>query len=167
MTTQLNVEVGDRVEGGAPGTEDHDTGRVVEVDGSQVTVAWDSGVTTTQHARALRAKQEATTTQIHVTRVDNGGGIYGHTTDYCDEAGCLGTERYFPYAAPGAAVGDVTDDRRFLVDGVAALVGDDGTGDLGVIVRQALIDDPSATAGGIAEIVREARAEARIERGRA
>lgn len=46
---------GDRVEGGEPGTEDHDTGRVVEVAGDQVTVAWDGSLeTTTQRASALR-----------------------------------------------------------------------------------------------------------------
>jgi hypothetical protein len=47
-----------------------------------------------------------------------------------------------------------------LIDAVAALTGDDGTGDLGVIVRQALRDDPAAAAWEIAEIVREARADA-------
>ncbi len=48
------VALGDRVEGGGPGTEDHDTGRVVRVDGDQVTVAWSNGETTTQRASALR-----------------------------------------------------------------------------------------------------------------
>lgn len=42
-------------------------------------------------------------------------------------------------------------------------IADDGTGDLGIIVRQALTDDPRATAEDIAEIVREARADARAE----
>src|SRR5690606_33646147 len=46
---------GDRVEAGAPGTEDHDTGRVVGVDGGRVTVGWDSGARTTQPAEMLRA----------------------------------------------------------------------------------------------------------------
>lgn len=46
---------------------------------------------------------------------------------------------------------------------VSRLVGDDGTGDLGVIVRQALSDDPTTTADAIAEIVAEARRDARIE----
>lgn len=41
---------------------------------------------------------------------------------------------------------------------------DDGTGTLGIIIRQALVDDPAATAGDIAEIVREAIADAREER---
>lgn len=35
------------------------------------------------------------TTKIHVTRVDNGGGVHGHTTDHCDPAGCNGDELYF------------------------------------------------------------------------
>lgn len=47
---------------------------------------------------------------------------------------------------------------------VEALVEDiDGSGDIGVIVRQALKDDPHATAEAIAEIVREAREDVRIE----
>jgi hypothetical protein len=46
-------------------------------------------------------------------------------------------------------------------DMCAALVDlDDGTGDLGVIVRQALADDPDATVQDIREIVAEAREEA-------
>lgn len=36
-------------------------------------------------------------------------------------------------------------------------VGHDGTGDVGVIVRQALADDPAATVEDIVEIVRAAR----------
>lgn len=46
--------VGERVEGGDT-AEDYDTGLVVEVDGVMVTVAWDSGVRTTQRASLLRA----------------------------------------------------------------------------------------------------------------
>lgn len=46
---------GDMVEGGEPGTEDHDTGRVLDVDGDQVTVAWSNGEKTTQSAELLRA----------------------------------------------------------------------------------------------------------------
>ncbi len=46
---------GDRVEPGEPGTEDYDTGRVVEVAGGQVTVAWRGAcVQTTQRAEGLR-----------------------------------------------------------------------------------------------------------------
>lgn len=47
--------------------------------------------------------------------------------------------------------------------GLASCLGDDGTGDLGIIVRQALQDDPGATDEDIAEIVREAREDARRE----
>jgi len=47
---------GDRVEGGEIGTEDYDTGRVVDVDGDQVEVSWDSGVVTWQHVSTLRAE---------------------------------------------------------------------------------------------------------------
>lgn len=46
--------IGDRVEGGEPGTEDYDTGRVVDIDGEIVEVTWDTRVTTKQHATALR-----------------------------------------------------------------------------------------------------------------
>ncbi|MFN7305716.1 MAG: hypothetical protein ACK5TQ_03945 [Acetobacteraceae bacterium] len=42
-----------RVEGGDT-EEDYDTGRVVAVDGDQVTVAWDTGTRTTQHFSLLR-----------------------------------------------------------------------------------------------------------------
>jgi hypothetical protein len=41
------IVVGDRVQGGKPGTEDHDTGRVVSIeDDGSLTVAWDSGIVT-------------------------------------------------------------------------------------------------------------------------
>ena len=40
----------------------------------------------------------------------------------------------------------------------------DGTGDLGIVVGEALARDPLATAEEIAEIVREAIEDARIER---
>lgn len=46
-----------------------------------------------------------------------------------------------------------------LVAAVSAMVGDDGTGDLGIIVREALADDATVTAAEIADIVREARAD--------
>ncbi len=47
---------------------------------------------------------------------------------------------------------------------VGCIVGDDGTGDIRVIVDHALAEDPAATAEDIAEIVREARADAAAER---
>jgi len=47
--TELKID--DRVEGGRG--EDHDTGRVVAIDGDQITVAWDSLVVTTQPAELL------------------------------------------------------------------------------------------------------------------
>ncbi len=47
--------IGDRVEGGDT-PEDYDTGRVTAVDGDQVTVAWDSQITTTQSASTLRTE---------------------------------------------------------------------------------------------------------------
>lgn len=52
MTNQF--EIGDQVAGGERGTEDFDTGRVIEIDGDDVTVAWQSGVRTTQPADILR-----------------------------------------------------------------------------------------------------------------
>jgi hypothetical protein len=51
-TTSSEFEVGDRVEGGEG--DDHDTGRVIEIDGDEITVAWDSGVRTTQPADLLK-----------------------------------------------------------------------------------------------------------------
>lgn len=55
---------------------------------------------------------------------------------------------------------------RNVCDEVAGLVGDDGTGDLGIIVRQALAEDPTVSAEAIAETVREARRDATVERER-
>ena len=46
--------IGARVEAGDT-EEDHDTGRVVAIEGDQVTVAWDSGTRTTQHFSLLRS----------------------------------------------------------------------------------------------------------------
>lgn len=48
------LTIGARVEAG-DNAEDHDTGRIVAIDGDQFTVAWDSGVRTTQQADGLRA----------------------------------------------------------------------------------------------------------------
>jgi len=45
--------IGQRVEGGEV-FEDYDVGAVVAVEGDQVTVRWDSGPVTRQHARVLR-----------------------------------------------------------------------------------------------------------------
>ena len=59
----------------------------------------------------------------------------------------------------------VDGDYRLMAARVESIVGDaDGSGDIGVIVRQALRDDAHATAEAIAEIVREARADAAAER---
>jgi hypothetical protein len=59
---------GDMVVGGTPGSEDYDTGRVVEVDGDQVTVAWDSGVRTEQHSsRIEHAASTPRARRDHVT----------------------------------------------------------------------------------------------------
>jgi hypothetical protein len=56
---------------------------------------------------------------------------------------------------------------RHLTDTIATVAllveDDDGTGDIGIIVRQALRDDPTATARDIAQIVRDARADALAE----
>lgn len=53
-TTQNTFEIDDRVEGGRPGTEDYDTGKVIAIEGDQITVAWSSGVRTTQSTSLLR-----------------------------------------------------------------------------------------------------------------
>lgn len=64
---------------------------------------------------------------------------------------------------PGLVYVDASPLIETLVSGAAALVGNDGTGDLGVIVRQALIDDPATTVKDVARIVREAREDAAID----
>lgn len=43
---------------------------------------------------------------------------------------------------------------------------DDGTGTLGIIVRQALVDDPGVTVEEVRAIVQEAIADAKAERER-
>lgn len=35
------------------------------------------------------------TIEIHVTRVSS-GSVYGHETSHCNEAGCNGTEQFYP-----------------------------------------------------------------------
>lgn len=67
---------------------------------------------------------------------------------------------------PREAVLDAQRDIKDVCDAVASMVRDDGTGDLGVIVRQALADDPAVTVDEIADIVREARRDAAVERKR-
>lgn len=47
-------KIDDRVEGGKRGTDDHDTGRVVEIDGDRVRVAWDSQVIVWHERSELR-----------------------------------------------------------------------------------------------------------------
>jgi hypothetical protein len=51
--------------------------------------------------------------------------------------------------------------RKEKLAALAAIVGDDGTGDLGVILDHA---EPSTTVAELTEIVLEAREDARIER---
>lgn len=53
---------------------------------------------------------------------------------------------------------DTTDRIATLLSATADL--DDGTGTLGIIVRQALIDDPAVTAAEVREIVETAIADA-------
>ena len=57
MTGATSLKTGMRVEGGET-REDYDTGRIIAVDRDQVTVAWDSGVETTQHASLIRPRGE-------------------------------------------------------------------------------------------------------------
>jgi len=40
------ITIGQRVEAGREGTEDYDSGKVIDIDGDTLTVAWDSGVRT-------------------------------------------------------------------------------------------------------------------------
>lgn len=57
------------------------------------------------------------------------------------------------------------DQAKAMVRAVEAIIDDDprDDGTIGIIVRQALRDDPQATAEEIAEIIREARADAASE----
>ena len=52
------MKINDRVVGGQLGSKDFDQGRVDAVDGDQVTVAWDSGVKTTQAAALVRPEED-------------------------------------------------------------------------------------------------------------
>lgn len=55
---EINVlAVGDRVEAGEVGTEDYDTGVVLEIDGDWVTVGWDSCQRSVHAASGLRPAQ--------------------------------------------------------------------------------------------------------------
>ena len=45
MTTN-EITIGQRIEAGREGTEDYDSGKVIDIDGDTLTVAWDSGVRT-------------------------------------------------------------------------------------------------------------------------
>ena len=53
-STTTIFAVGDRVEGGKPGTEDYDTGRVLAITADMATVGWDSGVRTDAPLSSLR-----------------------------------------------------------------------------------------------------------------
>lgn len=57
METVMKIRINDRVEGGEIAA-DYDTGRVLDIEGEQVTVAWDSGVRTTQPMSLLRPEGE-------------------------------------------------------------------------------------------------------------
>lgn len=46
---------GDEVEAGKPGTEDYDTGTVLEIDGDRAFIGWQSGVQTWAQIADLRA----------------------------------------------------------------------------------------------------------------
>lgn len=45
-TDDMTLEIGDRVESG--GGDDHDTGRIIAIDGDRAEVAWRTGVRTWQ-----------------------------------------------------------------------------------------------------------------------
>jgi hypothetical protein len=57
-----------------------------------------------------------------------------------------------------------TNRRSDILSALASL--DDGTGTLGIIVDQALADDPAVTVDEVREIVREAKADAQVEAAR-
>jgi hypothetical protein len=53
------IKCGDRVEAGEPGTEDFDTGRVLEIEGDTADVGWDSGVRSDIAVSDLRVEAQA------------------------------------------------------------------------------------------------------------
>lgn len=46
------------------------------------------------HVMAGEIESTTIVEEVHVTRVQD-GGVYGHTTDHCNESGCNGDEQYF------------------------------------------------------------------------
>ena len=54
------LTVGDRVEAGELGSDDHDAGRILAIDGGRAEVGWDSGVRTWAPLSDLRAAEVAT-----------------------------------------------------------------------------------------------------------
>jgi hypothetical protein len=117
-------------------------------------------------------------TRYSVSLCDDEGGeirCVGGADDI-DEAWALAVDEAREHGVPARLMphesGEVTRtwepmpmrDPAALAAEVGAMVGDDGSGDLRVIVEQALRDDPSVTAEAIAEIVGEARAEWAVER---
>jgi hypothetical protein len=54
ITPARDFAEGTRVEGGEPGTDDYDTGRIVLIDSDRALVAWDTGVRTWANLEDLR-----------------------------------------------------------------------------------------------------------------
>lgn len=91
--------------------------------------------------------------------IDNGSAVSCYATQ--EECDADQTGAYAPRVNEYERDVEVASCRRStLLAEVVALVGDDGTGDLGVIIDHA---EPGATAEDIADIVREARADAAAE----
>jgi hypothetical protein len=107
---------------------------------------------------------EAGNTQAHLVDSDGGDrlsteivqcdrcGLYGYRSDHPGEWAIVSDDGRL-------TCDDCADDINDLPRAVAALVGDDGTGDIGIIARTTVHHDITATDEEIAEIVREARAE--------
>jgi hypothetical protein len=56
MTT--NFRVGDRVEAGAKGTDEHDAGRILAINCDVAEVGWESGTRTFIHLEDLQGSKE-------------------------------------------------------------------------------------------------------------
>jgi hypothetical protein len=50
--------------------------------------------------------EASTMTQVHITRVNSSGDVYGHDTGHCDANGCNGTEHYYPTLRGSVQEGD-------------------------------------------------------------
>lgn len=77
------IKIGVRVEGGQPGTEDYDTGKVLEIEGDRALVGWDSCVSTWADVSSLRP-----------TMAQHSGGARFDESDHGAPTTCWSVERW-------------------------------------------------------------------------